>query len=217
MELLEEELGNPSSPHSWGGRSREVVESARSTIASFLGCLEEALLVSVQSLNPSIPGIVDKLSPPLKKSPLTGQTRWWKAALLEMPAESCCIYYGARFDPKDIALDHFLPWSFVAHDRLWNLVPVSRRVNSCKLDKLPSLDYIEPLAHIQHAALLATANAWEEKRWLKTVEPFMLDLKLGRDALLRESELRDALCVNMKPLFEIAKAQGFISDWAYTQ
>ncbi len=171
----------------------------------------------LQRLNPSIPGIVEKLSPPLRKSPLTVQTRWWKAALHYMPAESCCIHSVARFDQKDIALDHFLPWSFVAHDRLWNLVPVSRRVNSLKLDRLPSMDYREQLSQIQHSALVATANAWEEKRWLKTVEPFMLDLKLGRDSLLRESELRNALYANMKPLFEIAKGQGFASDWVYVQ
>lgn len=42
--LLEEPLGNPSSPHSWGQRSREVVEIARSILAQTLGCYEEHVL-----------------------------------------------------------------------------------------------------------------------------------------------------------------------------
>jgi cysteine desulfurase len=41
FELVSEPLGNPSSPHSWGSRSRELIEASRSTLASFLGCLEE--------------------------------------------------------------------------------------------------------------------------------------------------------------------------------
>ena len=42
--LLSEPLGNPSSPHSWGSRSREVIEASRSRLASFIGCLEEQVV-----------------------------------------------------------------------------------------------------------------------------------------------------------------------------
>ena len=44
LDLLDEPIGNPSSPHSWGHKSREVVEKARSIVASFLGCLEEEII-----------------------------------------------------------------------------------------------------------------------------------------------------------------------------
>lgn len=44
FELLDQPLGNPSSPHSWGQRSREVVEAARFQVAAFLGCFEEQVL-----------------------------------------------------------------------------------------------------------------------------------------------------------------------------
>lgn len=30
------------------------------------------------------------------------------------------IYKAERLD-ADFSIDHFLPWSFVAHDQLWNL------------------------------------------------------------------------------------------------
>src|SRR5690606_225689 len=31
-----------------------------------------------------------------------------------------------------LSIDHFLPWSFVAHDLIWNLHPVEKSINSKK-------------------------------------------------------------------------------------
>lgn len=84
-----------------------------------------------------MPGIVEKLQPPAARAPLTRQTVWWKEALPLLGDRARCIYTGAPLDPDDLSLDHYLPWSFVAHDRPWNLVPVSPRVNSAKSDSLP--------------------------------------------------------------------------------
>ncbi|MFO7585650.1 MAG: HNH endonuclease domain-containing protein [Anaerolineales bacterium] len=43
------------------------------------------------------------------------------------------LYKGAY------SLDHFLPWRYVAHDLLWNILPASKSVNSSKSDSLPHL------------------------------------------------------------------------------
>ena len=54
----------------------------------------------------------------------------------------------------DYDLDHFIPWSFVVHDMLWNLLPSDSSVNSSKSNCIPSLDrYLEPMAMLQHDAL----------------------------------------------------------------
>ena len=111
-----------------------------------------------------MPGIVEKLQPPAARAPLTRQTVWWKEALPLLGDRARCIYTGAPLDPDDLSLDHYLPWSFVAHDRPWNLVPVSPRVNSAKSDSLPDRRYLAGLAGIQHAAPLAEqpASKWDD-------------------------------------------------------
>jgi hypothetical protein len=39
----------------------------------------------------------------------------------------------------DYDLDHFLPWSFVTHDLIWNLTPAPRSINIQKSAAVPKL------------------------------------------------------------------------------
>lgn len=65
-----------------------------------------------------------------------------------------CIYNKELFEgDSNYALDHFIPWSFVHHDMIWNLTPIDQSSNSSKSNNLPSLDFIEPLCQ-QHQKLL---------------------------------------------------------------
>jgi HNH endonuclease len=48
---------------------------------------------------------------------------------------------GAPLDDA-FSIDHFLPWSFVAHDLLWNLTPVFGTTNSKKGDALPNAKHV---------------------------------------------------------------------------
>ncbi|HMK60451.1 MAG TPA: cysteine desulfurase family protein [Dissulfurispiraceae bacterium] len=61
---LEEHFGNPSSSHFYGKRTREAVETARSQVASALGCLSEEIVFTgggTESNNHAIRGIADAL------------------------------------------------------------------------------------------------------------------------------------------------------------
>ena len=40
----------------------------------------------------------------------------------------------------DYAVEHFIPFQFVTHDLMWNLIPSSPSFNSLKGDKLPDLN-----------------------------------------------------------------------------
>ncbi|MDY5576621.1 MAG: HNH endonuclease domain-containing protein [Lachnospiraceae bacterium] len=37
---------------------------------------------------------------------------------------------------NDISIDHFVPWSYVAHDEMWNLNPTTKSINSSKRNNL---------------------------------------------------------------------------------
>lgn len=44
---------------------------------------------------------------------------------------------------RETHVDHFIPWSFVQSDNIWNLVLSCNRCNSSKSDKLPERSYLE--------------------------------------------------------------------------
>jgi len=53
-------------------------------------------------------------------------------------------------------IDHFIPWSWLAHDLLWNLVPVSPSANRSKSNLLPNIDqYLEPFISMQISGIEA--------------------------------------------------------------
>jgi hypothetical protein len=116
----------------------------------------------LQSKNPNVPGIIEKLTAPLTRASISAQTTWWRTAIPLLGTRAACIYSAIRLEPNNFSLDHYLPWSFVAHDRLWNLIPIPRGINSAKADRIPSDRYLDSLINLQHAALIEMRNALPE-------------------------------------------------------
>jgi len=110
----------------------------------------------MQLRNPSIPGITQKLFPPEQRTSLYGQRKFWAAVLKKTAIQ--CIYTGKMLKGsgpgKAFALDHFLPWKFVVHDQLWNLIPVDPVANASKSDRLPSRQYLDAFVSVQHSGLV---------------------------------------------------------------
>ena len=88
----------------------------------------------MQKRNPSVPGIADKLYPPQERK-LEKVKKYWKLILTLHPIHE--IYNDIELNGKDLSIDHFVPWSYVAHDELWNLHPTTRGINSRKSNNLP--------------------------------------------------------------------------------
>lgn len=63
-----------------------------------------------------------------------------------------CFYCGKPLQPDKIDVDHFIPWSFVKDDNLWNLVLLCPACNRRKNDRLPDdkflTDIIDRNQHI---------------------------------------------------------------------
>ncbi|MGB3613989.1 MAG: HNH endonuclease domain-containing protein [Elainellaceae cyanobacterium] len=105
----------------------------------------------MQKRNPNAPGLIYKLFAPTKRSSLTKQTSYWKTVLRE--ANLNCIYSNQKLDIETLSLDHYLPWSFLAHDQLWNLIPTLPDINSSKSNSLPPPDSFDRFVNLQHSAL----------------------------------------------------------------
>lgn len=55
--------------------------------------------------------------------------------------EDRCFYCGKKLD-KNVHVDHFIPWTFVKNDNLWNFVLACPKCNLKKSGSLVSKDYI---------------------------------------------------------------------------
>lgn len=166
----------------------------------------------MQRRNPGIPAVTRKLFPPDRRAPLYAQRRFWDAAIDETSIR--CIYTGKKLG-HGYELDHFLPWRFVAHDQLWNLVPVDSRANSSKSDQIPSEIYVDSLAETQRVGLSIARDTWSDGKWKKEVEPYITDLYISAEETLDSEKLKSAYHRTLKPLMSIAEQQGFQSGWTY--
>ena len=101
------------------------------------GWLEYNMILYLQKRNPSVPGIADKLVPPQERK-LEKIKKYWKLILTLEPVRE--IYGENVLTEKDLSIDHFVPWSYVAHDEMWNLNPTTKSINSSKSNNLPDWD-----------------------------------------------------------------------------
>jgi len=170
----------------------------------------------MQKRNPNTPAIANKLFPPRERESLQSQTSYWQTVI-----ENCenlrCIYSNQILDLDDISLDHYLPWSFVAHNQLWNLIPVPKSVNSSKSDKIPSNDYFDQFVWTQHRGITTFYEFGSKKLWNKYVEPYFVDLGFSDEAkLLNYQQFKQQYELKVKPLIALAVGQGFEPDWKYS-
>lgn len=115
-----------------------------------MGWLQYNTILYLQRRNPSVPGIPNKLYPPQERK-LERVKSFWKVIVDVAPV--CDIYGNIQLEKNNLSIDHFVPWSYVAHDELWNLNPTTRSVNSSKSNHLPEWDlYFAPLCNLEYQA-----------------------------------------------------------------
>ncbi len=61
--------------------------------------------------------------------------------------EARCFYCNKTLsgEKRETHVDHFIPWSFVQSDHLWNLVLSCQKCNSSKSDKLPERPFLQEI------------------------------------------------------------------------
>jgi hypothetical protein len=114
------------------------------------GWIQFNIILYLQRRNPSVPGIANKIYPPDERN-LERVKKYWKLIITLSPTHD--IYGGIELTTNDISIDHFVPWSYVAHDELWNLCPTTRNINSSKRNSLPDWRmYFHRLGEIEYEA-----------------------------------------------------------------
>ena len=173
----------------------------------------------LQNKNANVPAIVDKLDE--NSAPNTVKQRnFWRRVMESRRAGLSCIYTGESVAPDNFALDHYVPWSFVAHDNMWNLAPVSVLGNSEKSDNLPNNKHFPNFVELQHAAICAFHEfpKREKGRWEGILEPYSADLNLDVVSDIPNKEvLCEALTGAINPLLSLAQSRDFPSGWEFSK
>ena len=65
-----------------------------------------------------------------------------------------CFYCGQSISEKNLEVDHFIPWSFVKDDNLWNLVLSCSSCNGRKSNKLAHMIFLHKLVKRNNIILL---------------------------------------------------------------
>ena len=167
----------------------------------------------IQKNNPNVPNISGKLFRPEQRDLKKART-FWRVVMGEV-GEMRCIYTQEPIPRDGFSLDHFLPWSFVAHDLLWNLIPTPKSVNSSKGDQLPDISlYFEAFARSQFEAVRAV----DCLKHAKLLEDYALLFKQNSMSELQSipfENFRQILFDTITPQIQIARNMGFSANWNY--
>lgn len=77
----------------------------------------------------------------------------YRKILFEEFEERTCFYCNKELKYGKVHVDHFIPWSFIKDDNLWNLVLSCPQCNQKKSDKLTPILFVENLIHRNHMIL----------------------------------------------------------------
>ena len=161
----------------------------------------------LQKRNPNVPDVPSKLIKPIQRDSLTKQHKFWDN-YIESVGNLQCIYTGKILLPKKYDLDHFVPWSFVSHNLLWNLIPADSSINSSKSNNLPPLDiYLKPFSAIHQNAL----KVLYEKNPNNTIfEDYLIIFdSVSELTKLSETDFYNVFKKTFSPMVQIAENMGF--------
>lgn len=161
----------------------------------------------IQKRNPNVPDVPSKLIKPIQRNSLTKQRRFWDI-YIETVGEINCIYTGKILFPKTYDLDHFVPWSFVSHDLLWNLIPADSSINSSKSNNLPPLEiFLHPFSSLQQKAL---KTLYEKNANNPIFEDYLILHNSISDLVhCTETDFYNILKKTFSPIVQIAENMGF--------
>jgi len=160
------------------------------------------LSLFLQSKNPNVPDIPNKLIKPATRNSLTKQRKqFWDLVFNELGSVKC-IYSGKELTKGNYAVEHFIPYSFVSHDLIWNLIPADKSFNSSKSNKLPELNtYFDSFFSLQEKAFQIVLKKSPKNKILQ--DYFTIFPNLQKD--LSQENFRDII----QPLVTIASNNGF--------
>lgn len=158
------------------------------------------LSLFLQARNSNVPSIPNKIIKPVERNGLNKhKTEYWNIILKELGGINC-IYTGKKLYEGDYAVEHFIPYQYVVHDMMWNLIPADNSFNSKKSDKLPSFEqYFDSFYNLQKEGFEIIQSYNKKNKFLEDYLPIFPDLKMEKSKYAEY----------IKPILTVAHNNGF--------
>lgn len=201
------------------------IDYIQTNSAIILGWIRSEMIDYLQKRNPSVPGIPNKLYPPGERQNIAKAKKYWEAVIKKADSDGkpiIDIYGDIRLKPEKIVIDHFIPWSYLAHDELWNLSPTIQKINSSKNNHLPDWNtYIESLCRQEYQAYrIGNSDEILRKLFDECKKVHINDDRI-REGLYREGKTETEFSNELKdilfPVYESAKRAGFNEGWIWNK
>ncbi len=195
----------------------EWIEMINDNTVEILGWIQYEKMKWLQNNNPEVPGLVYKLKPGENVRKMERVRNLWNGIIKYTEVQD--VYTKKTIDPNDYDLDHFVPWSFVMNDELWNLMPMDSNLNSGKSNNLPSWEkYFDRFADnqfIMYELIYQKKDifALYEKCYKDNLHSIWAIHELYRKGNSKEEFFR-ILSNNMRPVYDSAFRQGY-SLWKF--
>ncbi len=189
------------------------MEMIQDNTVSILGWIQYEKVKWLQNNNPEVPGLVYKLAPMDEKMRKLNNVRKLWECIFEI-SEVKDVFTGDLVEPKKYDVDHFIPWSFVMNDELWNLMPMDSSLNSVKSNRLPKWDpYFKRFAENQYLLYgYIHENEVIHKRYEACYRDNLHSIWAGQELYRKgntQEEFYNILQKNMQPVYDSARRQGY--------
>lgn len=177
------------------------------------GWVREHKVEYLQKRNPNVPGIVYKLDSEKTRVRKLSYVRGLWSKLLSVH-QMKDIYSGRILTNDDYEVDHFVPSSYIAHDEIWNLLPMDSSLNSQKSNKLPEWNkYFPQFADGQYFMYhtVFTRGLFQEE-FNKCYRDNIISPWAQEELFIpgkSETEFKILLENNLHPIYDAARSQGY--------
>ncbi len=177
------------------------------------GWIQMKKIKYLQDRNPGVPGIIYKLECENEKQRKLQNVRKLWSVVTEVTLVQD-IYSGSTLESEGYEIDHFVPWSFIANDEMWNLMPVNGSLNSSKRDKLPDWNrYFGGFAQNQFVLNETVYRYPEINKFFQDCQRDNLNTLWSTEELYVQGIQRDkfigVLENRLKPIYDSAHTQGY--------
>ena len=189
------------------------IDMIQDNTVTILGWIQYEKVKWLQNNNPEVPGLVYKLVPMDEKMRKLGKVRKLWEGVLEVQ-EIRDIFTGEPVKTRSYDIDHFIPWSFVMNDELWNLMPMDSSLNSSKSNRLPQWDpFFRRFSENQFILYQTIQDKPQihklyEGCWRDNLHSIWAGQELYRPGNTREA-FDTILEKNMRPVYDSARRQGY--------
>jgi hypothetical protein len=189
------------------------VEMIQDNTVSILGWIQYEKIKWLQTNNPEVPGLVHKLAPlDEKMRKLSNVRKLWQGIMELQPVND--VFTGEQIEKSHYDIDHFIPWSFVMNDELWNLMPMDSSLNCSKSNRLPRWEpFFAKFAENQYLLYGLIHEKEGIHRLYEKCSRDNLHSIWANQELYRKGNSKEVfvniLSQNMRPVYDSARRQGY--------